>query len=514
MKTIVCVFFLSLMLSSASATTPRWTRVEIPVDSLTPTSLTFFDSLHGYLGAFIRSEYFGPPYQSVEKKHVWFETTNGGKTWAKLTDTVFASDSGFYLPFFYPSMLFPSLKDRFIFTGNYKNNDIRRIIHSSNYGASWQVERTWLFPQTTQGDFYFLNALSGYNLYAFNRKDYRIYQSSDGGKSFPIRYSDTVFRNTIFPFYPIDSSTAVSSISLAQSDPVHWTVTLYRAAGAKIQLGLQSLVSSNAGANWKTYNTPIPGEDDNHRLNGTLQCIKGTPTVFYFTGIFGEGLRDPAIPSSNYYVERLPSQPMYGINYLYSTDYGAHWEFHKEYGNSRRGFEAVGTKELWMTAANTDSLTEYDFAHKIIHTTDNGATWNVDSTTLTLETAKYDGRIVTFSDPGHGWIAAIDHEKHTFIYRYDASEQGNASVSESAMPYDDYCKLYPNPATDELSVQTLWFQKINKLLCYDMLGRQHDLTFQTSTNTAKASLKNLLPGCYFIQVIHSQGTYMRRFIVQ
>ncbi len=506
-----CIVLLLIFLRSSGASTPHWTKVSVSVDSLNPSSLVFFDSLHGYLGGFIPhdSHVLATPDR---RQMLWFETTNGGRSWTALTDTLLLSDSGSYIPFLFPSMLFPSLIDRFIFTGNYKGNydDIRRILHSKNAGKNWQIEQEWSYPNSHATDaLYFLSALSAYNLFAYNADDGRIYQSSNGGRTFPVRYSDTTYRNSIMPFYPLDSSVALSSISLCHNDPVHWTVTLNRNSNKKIPLGLQTLVTSNAGIKWQTYNTPIPQERSAYRINGTLQAIRNTATVFYFTGYYREGLRDV-----NVYENWLLSTPMYGINYLSSSDYGVHWDFHREFGNSRRGYEAVGEKELWMTVANTDSLTEYDYAHKIIHTLDNGATWEVDSTTLTQETEKYDGRIVTFSDPRHGWIAAIDHTKHTYIYRYDASEQGSESVAEASLEYNDYCKLYPNPATEELSLQTLWFQQIKKLVCYDMLGRQHDLSYTTNNNTAKLSVKNLLPGCYIIEVIHTQGTYMRRFIVQ
>jgi hypothetical protein len=147
---------------------------------------------------------------------------------------------------------------------------------------------------------------------------------------------------------------------------------------------------------------------------------------------------------------------MYGIDWLYSTDYGKSWEFQYAYDSTRRAFEAVRNNEVWITARPPNSPNSP--AAIIARTTDNGKTWQEDTKTLTND-GNMDGRILTFSDPAHGWVAAVtgDIKKgyHTYVYRYDASEQPINVVgdSQNGIIQKYYLKVFPNPSSDKVHLQ-------------------------------------------------------------
>ncbi|MEP7236183.1 MAG: T9SS type A sorting domain-containing protein, partial [Ignavibacteriota bacterium] len=270
-------------------------------------------------------------------------------------------------------------------------------------------------------------------------------------------------------------------------------------------MGVQTLLSSDAGKTWHAFLTDIPGEDTLSRVCGSLQAIQGTSEIYYFTGS-AEGVRG----YGHKYSIRDPD-PMFGANFLYSTDYGATWEFQRDHGDNRRGFEAVGNKELWITARPSTSTNLPDAASDILHSFDNGNSWIKDSTTLHNDII-FDGRIISFSDPQHGWILATKVNpksdgiigNRTTVFRYDATEQIQNKIEElgARNAYQSLLKIFPNPASEVVKLQIASAKTIHRVEFYDLMGRRFYPEYEMQTNIATANIHSLPSGMYIARVIY------------
>ncbi len=501
------LFFFSLQQVSV-AQMPQWSSVAIPGDSLSPFALTFFDSLHGYLGVTQISKIIDTNSNQTLTHSFYFETSDGGKNWKKLTDS---NISGPGIGDYNPPVLFASLNSRYFFNSDPPFfHPYGAIIHSSDAGISWQI------PFYNQNlELYPLQIFPGNTLLAYD-KSYtgKLYKSYNGGKSYT-PFVDSTYQFTIHnvgkdPHYTsfgiIDSSFG-GRLSFDNSELMHWTIAINRSASAHIlhpptdPMGLQTLLSEDYGNSWKTYNTQIPGEDTLSRIGGTLQYIKGTSNLYYFTGQLSEGFRDygSQLSTADY------GDPMFGINWLYSTDYGKSWEFQYSYSSRRRAFEAVRQSEVWITARTANSKHTWDPASIIARTTDNGLTWEEDAKTLTND-ANNDGRIMTFSDPRHGWIVAKNGDSalggRVNIFRYDASEQPINSVETQTEFTQKYLKIYPNPSWDQVRLQLGNPRTVLKVEFFDFMGRQDYPPYHLEGNEVAVDIKNLSPATYIARVTY------------
>ena len=514
----------------------HWTYVQIPGDSLFPTFLTFYDSLHGYVGVYEARSYSDSNYTPFAK-HFYFETTDGGKSWVKITDTLFSNtyikDSivyvgtgmGFHRN---PPVVYANLRSRYAVTlGPRHPQFYNKPVHSFDSGKTWQGKG----EDIQMSDYFPLQAFDPYNLVVFDGDSGILHQTTNSGGTYS-RIGDSTYLYSLYHLqldsnygdYGKYSSDWGTDLSFDNSDRFHWTVTVNRqyefvTHPRNHPLSLQMLVSENFGRSWKEYLTDIPGQDTLGRTAGTLQYIKGTPNLYYFTGERGEGFRE--------YGTRLSigdyGDAMLGISWMYSTDYGKSWEIYRQYGETRRGFEAVKQNEVWITARPASSKHTSDPATVIARTTDNGKTWEEDTRTLTND-GIWDARIVTFSDPNHGWIAASDGtaiggNHHTYIFRYDASEQGNNSVEGLQTELNQvYLKIYPNPALSDVHLLLPTTKPIQKVEFFNLMGRQDYPPYQLQGNIATVDVRNLPIGTYITRVSYLYkgytGDFTLPFIVQ
>jgi photosystem II stability/assembly factor-like uncharacterized protein len=170
---------------------PRWTSVKIPEDSIYPLGLNFYDSLNGYLIAY-RTSYI---YNGEEPCTFYFETTNGGRSWKKLTDSLLVGpidgEDNLGMPDVNPSIVFGNLTSRYIYSmaarhvrGSWIEGS---IIHTTDAGKHWnrplnEENGTAVYP---------LHAIGNDTLLSTERA--MLYTSYDGGKTYPKKLMDSTF---------------------------------------------------------------------------------------------------------------------------------------------------------------------------------------------------------------------------------------------------------------------------------------------------------------------------------
>ena len=499
----------------------HWSYVEIPDDSLLPVSLTFYDSLHGYL------EVNRSTYDNAQQ--YFYETIDGGKTWIKSVDTLLSTSLGFRSPGSGGSshnsrMIYANLNSRYLssyWQGEIPLKGYVKPIHSTDAGKTWQGKKDSI---SVHPYYDVLQTFDPYNLLVFDRDSGILRQTTNAGMTYS-RIGDSTYLYSLYHLqldsnyqgYGKYSSDWGQSISFDNSDRFHWTVTVNRlnefvTNPRNHPLSLQTLVTENFGKTWKEYLTNIPGQDTLGRTVGTLQYIKGTPYLYYFTGEHGEGGRG----YGTHFSTADYGDAMIGINWMYSTDYGKSWEIYRKYGDRRRAFEAVKQNEIWITVRKDSGDHSYSNAATIIaRTTDNGLTWQEDIRTLRND-GVWDGRIITFSDPNHGWLAATDaqgiYSNHLFVFRYDASEQGNNSVDGYITETNQaFLKIYPNPSLTEVHLLLPTSKPITKVEFYDLMGRQDYPPYQLQGNLANVDVKNLPQGTYIARVNYLYKGYNGMF---
>ncbi|MBS1902478.1 MAG: hypothetical protein JSS75_02085 [Bacteroidetes bacterium] len=467
---------------------PTWQHIRIPADSVIPFAMEFADSLHGYLGVV-------QPVGLITAHNVYFVTSDGGRSWQRVNDTLLspANEDLIYFPFPTPAIFLPTLGTRYLISTQLRDDGIQHngIVHSEDSGKTWT-------RMNSNVDLIPLHVFRERNVLAYDRRSGRLYWSTDAATTFAALPPNPVFDSAIWPLPSRRTSTrGPQCLSFDVSDQFHWTAAIDELdddSTIDAPLGFTTLLSSDFGATWRRYTTPIDGETINERFHGTLTCIPNTPHVYYFSGHDGEGKSLSEQRSSVW------ADAQYGINWLYSTDYGASWAPQHAYGTTRLGFEAVADSLVWITAKRPYLVQGGESHHVIARTLDNGNTWDEDSTTLRIETEYLDGRIVTFSGPRHGWIAAVlspGNNPQTYVFRYDEADQlrGVESV------HDDYLhillKTYPNPCSNVLHLQLLERRSFTSIEIYDAMARRVMESRSVSGRTVDLPVRQLSPGLYF-----------------
>ena len=509
----------------------KWSTYLLPIDSLEPISLIFYDSTHGYLTGFkdtaflddtLRAFNYGPNY-------FLFETFDGGKSWMRNTDTNIVRTNRVGVGGFGSTIHYANLLTRY--TENYSRG---RITRSDDYGKSWK--KVWNSYGNNK-NFQLLTVLDSRDLLVYDWDSEHIYKSYDGGFTYPTRLGDGLFHDTLWPDTSNNSIYGLykGGINFIAKDALHYTALVQgvRVSPDTSELnihlkelfpsGIRTLITENGGASWKLFETP----EDSFAVNntGTLQYATGTSNLYYFTGdgfsharVFGEG----AVSDGDVYHYWEGSRPVYGINYFYSPDDGRTWRGDTMFSRRRRGYEVVKENELWFTLTRDNLNFRERFhapAYILARTTDNGLTYEYDSTTLNgryVGEFPLDGRIITFSDPRHGWIAAVQEHK-TYIFRYDANEQPVSVNDEGPIYYDRNYQpmtLGPIPARDEVQIAIPNSMHIKNIEIYDIMGRRMTTTFTAEGNTATASVRGFAAGCYVVIARHETGVYSRTLIVE
>ena len=164
------------------------------------------------------------------------------------------------------------------------------------------------------------------------------------------------------------------------------------------------------------------------------------------------------------------------------------------------------------------TVTDSNPASWIVHTLDDGKSWDIDSSSL-FNDDFYDGRDIAFSDQTHGWIFAQRLSRHfVAIFKYyppiKDAVRPDIYIFRSSKPEVPY-QVYPNPVSNETSIQFTNEVPILNIDFFDVLGRKWVCPYEISAETlAHIHTEGLRTGCYFAHVIQQNGNYTVPFIEQ
>ncbi len=197
------------------------------------------------------------------------------------------------------------------------------------------------------------------------------------------------------------------------------------------------------------------------------------------------------------------------IDYAYSSDNGKTWEIDSAFKGHMSRLSVPSPHKLWAmigrhTFANPpinleseDPFVSY-FTKVLAYSSDNGASWSLDSTTFASDSEMLE---MHWIDSSHGWIASfVAYSGPSGMWYYDAN--GNAGVEVSIVGFKaQQYQVYPDPASSFINTNPL----SDNLTVFDPLGREY---FVRSSN-GSIDISGLSPGIYFIA---DNGIVRGRFV--
>jgi len=241
------------------------------------------------------------------------------------------------------------------------------------------------------------------------------------------------------------------------------------------------LQSSDAGVTWNKLilNTGLNGR---YGVFGEVTYLKGTPNVW---------LNPNKMALSPHF---LP------VGFYYSEDYGSTWKINRTYFNRIDKIAPVGTGRLWATLnVNGGQVLGY--------TSNNGGSWNIDSTT----TKGYTLSSLQFIDSLHGWAVGTK-DGELAIFRYSPSSIP-ASVQYKPHSADATITFTSNPANEQTTVSLSNQQEIKSVQMYDMLGKEVMVQHSPRQKSCSISTTSLPNGIYLLKLSTANGIVMGKLQV-
>ncbi len=196
--------------------------------------------------------------------------------------------------------------------------------------------------------------------------------------------------------------------------------------------------TSNGGTSWETFDV-LGSVVSQSEVKDFLVNSK-THEVFYLANL---GNSEIAYSSSD-------------IDYVYSGDYGATWRLDSTFGHNLWRLVNPAPGILWAMLGEGQSGFIYnfppqerfvanDYSRKLGYSSDNGLTWNIDSTTFINDSLEE----MHFLDARHGWVASWSNDS-LFMWYYDADGTNSAVVEQPS--YKPKFSCFPNPVTQSTQI--------------------------------------------------------------
>jgi hypothetical protein len=495
---------LLVLAGTSSAQDPKpWSLVLSPSCPLNcnPRDLAAFDSTTVYLYVIKRDSLTYSEYSNC------YRTLDGGSNWDKIDFGSYNYFDRFHYLGDAPHQLYATDRNEIYVFGSWQppldsipEYQYKNVLYSSTKGATWNISplgqwnAVWQFPLEASGV-----------VLRIDPSTKQLLKSFDRGKSFISLGKDSVFNNQLYQPSWNGDSVLIDALSFAQHSIYDFTIAIRSSARnadtfSYTTAGLNTLITHESGSKWTYHNYRLPG-DSTARIYVDLQPIRNTPHLYAFNAPGREGSEiisqwpDLVTFKGGYH----PNYSV-GISFLYSSNQGETWIPNYSFGKRFRAYEAVAFGEIWMTVCPEEEITNETPAWWIVHTTDNGVTWDIDSVSLKNPNpefpADYDGQIIEFSDPNHGWIAS-EREGKVSIFRYDPQVSGFVDNGPGDIPRPVF-SYYPHPVTRETTLLIPETLTIESLQFYDIVGRDVFLpyTVQNKGYEAKIWTENLSAGLY------------------
>ncbi|MDP4199670.1 MAG: T9SS type A sorting domain-containing protein [Bacteroidota bacterium] len=189
------------------------------------------------------------------------------------------------------------------------------------------------------------------------------------------------------------------------------------------------LHTSNAGTTWDTL-LPV----DTNRYKVKISGIQVNPKTHEVCILF----LDSGSP-----------------DYAYSSDYGKSWRVDSTFGQRLWRLANPAPGILWAMIGQgicpciyidpPAAIVPSEMAHKLAYSSNNGATWTIDSATFASDSLEE----MHFIDARHGWIASWSHDS-VGIWYYNADAESGVIEDNHSLVLSN--SIYPNPVRDEFTV--------------------------------------------------------------
>ncbi len=176
-------------------------------------------------------------------------------------------------------------------------------------------------------------------------------------------------------------------------------------------------------------------------------------------------------------------------------------------------FDNVPGTSLYVSVG---SATQY---HGSSMSNDGGATWLLmEDTTVAVVGALIQRTAVAFADAKTGWSGSFNIDNVTGgMYKWTDSV-AIVGINNSTLTKNQNIGVYPNPATDLISVNLKGFENKNtEVKIFNMMGElvyESSNVYQTPIYTKHINISNLTTGVYLLSVTDGNGKYSQRIIKQ
>ncbi len=535
----------------------QWISTKISEDSLSIVSLNFADSNIGYLEAV---KYTGDPLYQYCTRISHFRTTDGGMSWMPLNFGKFAiplnmSGKGredFYNKYFYELLNVYKIEpvtSTIAYMRAFSGDSLARLVllKTTNTGATWT-------EVNTIGE----NTLKSFGVFKFFSENVgvasNLLHTIDGGQHW--------FVNT-WPHYPnieynidgIDYKTAPAAYPIAFLDNTHFLAfDTKRGFGtdgkSQPKNGITTFLSTDAGfiwtaSNWDDSLRPFASKYDSSNDGiGFVESVKNSSTIFLIPASRNILTIGDVGAGSKWFSDTV-------LTFYHSSDYGSTWKPNHSFDLQQgQGFEATTPDDLWMTVypkpipyyyyhypwapdwvdmnsqLYKDSVRYWSSPHGIhnrvsqrkaswiVHSTDGGVSWEIDSTSLRdPEVGVYSGLSIVSTDPNHLWVVAQKDAK-SYVFRYKAPAVNAVIEDIPPADYPNFINIFPNPSNDKVKV-ALWRNAgIKQIRIFDILGREISApTKQLTQSSFELDVSLVSAGPYILVCDIAGGTNVARTLM-
>jgi len=454
-KLFVLTFLYLAFSQSVQAQTSKWTITPLPAKSGVMqyvSDLVFLDPNTGYF---------------LNSNHSLFRTTNGGTSWQEIP---------------LPTSII-NIQQLQVFPGNelfameYNDTFYRfTVLYSPNGGESWE-RRAAIIDTMNIPQLYAFTSTRGVISPYLTSSEVTMYQTTDGFKTVTSLPVHSLLHSVI-----AEDEDKLSHAKTLWLDSQHVIVTP-NGIGSKI---FPVFSSENGGASWDTLSLSHSGSP----LNGSFPyMLQGTPTV---------------IVQSRHRKEFQHA--------MITTDYGKTWKQTTNFNGKINRYAVASQNSIWGGATRkTDD--GYNPADLLIHSVDDGITWEVDSITAN----PYDILGLRFNRNAFGYgfgITKDTKDSSYYLFKYAPLNSIPSVKKEEESPLSTWA----NPTKDIVHVKynsVLISKKFTFVKIEDLFGKQYDVPYtMASAREFTLDLRTLAPATYIATFTLSDGSIVHARLVK
>lgn len=465
------IFYLIILCASSTCFAqhqqPYW-ELKGKIDTNSGGNLVFSDSLTGYVfsgKAFDLDGY--PPWRDSAIFFI-YRTTDGGNSWEKTP--LPESFNKKRLEDYYPAIS----SSKTVTVSRYNEDEKKwEVFISTDKCETWAKRFLPASPDYMR----MFDENKGVILHMHPGfiPQGRLFQTTDGWQSSSRTKSDSLFES-----YLTNEKNSING-------DIFWYRSLLYSNYGKVFYyplseagGLSYLYSPNGGLNWLHRKIPISLYDTNYFV-GDAYVSKSLKSIWMLRYEFRNDRVDL-------------THPPHTVNFLYSNDFGIHWDVCTDYSAKRRAFAPVSDNSLWMSVVRKDKIaTTNDFdnpASILVYTSDNGKSWYEDKrSAYILDIGEFDIRSIHFPDSTHGYALGL-MGGDMYLFKYIGYPPKVSDVSDEAPQKERKIETYFNREGSNLTLTLDGSGSFGSIKCYSLTGAEILTIDGSQTNLQEISLPN------------------------